>query len=553
MNDDGILNFLNKKYGLELIDNHEIKDKPQQMTEVNKLRFQNITYTAAKSKFEEWRMRRGLKSKIEEKIKSYEEEVSTERREDLAADIAILMSKYKFLKTNEGESPEIIERRAIRLNQGMIDSANGRVSVILKELDREAKEEAITRKNVGTISKKEREELEAEIRRVKSEQKATEAVEESSEDELVKEEIIKEAPEKEEEKQEIGDPSELDGAKEVDLKVEEANDRRKTALVIPVMDINKYYEQNAKNQEENKDKGENKKGKTILRIPTAKVEKYNNKQEILRIPLNAIKDYNILKGDEGVITQGMTDEEIKASKKLLEETAPKTKEEITTFKAAVPRKRNEGETTREYGRYLAEFYKSLKEDYSRSISGTKEDEPEKYDEPKGNEKSNQTNYRDEINELKKMAASLRKQVDATKEAKRQVNKSVEETKKAAKERRIKEEDEVKEAQYERAKAEEQRRKKQEAMETVMEQFKAYLEGMKKEIEATQKDIENAKAEELKIREASEEESAKNSEMKAEAYRGRDEANELIFSQEAYIQDMLSSMGIEEPTKSKKSK
>ena len=66
---DGILDFLNKKYGLELIDNDEIKDKPQQMTEVNKLRFQNITYTAAKSKFEEWRMRRGLKSTIKERIK----------------------------------------------------------------------------------------------------------------------------------------------------------------------------------------------------------------------------------------------------------------------------------------------------------------------------------------------------------------------------------------------------------------------------------------------------------------------------------------------------
>ena len=251
---DKILDILRKKYDFEFIDNRVIKDKPQQMTEINKLRFQNITYTAAKSKFEAWIMSLGLKSKIEEKMKSYEEEVSTERREDLAADIAILMSKYKFLKTNEGESPEIIERRAIRLNQGMLDNANGRVSVILKELDREAKKEAITRKNAGTISEEEREELEAEIERVKSEQKATEAVEESSEDELVQEEIVKEVPEEEKEKQEIDDPSKLDSAVEVDLEVEEAKEKRKPTIVIPVTDINRYYEQNAEKQENNKAK-----------------------------------------------------------------------------------------------------------------------------------------------------------------------------------------------------------------------------------------------------------------------------------------------------------
>ena len=70
---DRILDMLREKYDFEFIDNQVIKDKPQQMTEVNKLRFQNITYTAAKSKFEAWRMRRFLKSIIEEKIRSYDE------------------------------------------------------------------------------------------------------------------------------------------------------------------------------------------------------------------------------------------------------------------------------------------------------------------------------------------------------------------------------------------------------------------------------------------------------------------------------------------------
>lgn len=547
---DRILDMLREKYDFEFIDNQVIKDKPQQMTEVNKLRFQNITYTAAKSKFEAWRMRRGLKSKIEEKIRSYDEEVSEEKREDLSADIAILMSKYKFLKTNEGESPEIIARRAIRLNQGMIDNANGRVSVILKELDREAKKEAITRKNAGTISEEEREELEAEIERVKSEQKATEAVEESSEDELVQEEIVSEVPEEEEEKQEIDDPSELDSAAEVDLEVEEAKEKRKPTIVIPAIDINRYYEQNAQKQE-------NKKDKTILRIPIAEVEKYNNKQkekedkkEILRIPLKAIKEYNKSKDDKGVIAQGMTDEEIEASKKLLEETAPKAKEKTTTFKAGVPRERNEGETSREYERYLDEFYKNLREDYYRTISGKKDD-----NEPKEEtqEKPKERNYREEINRLKELGEKYREQVKATKEAKRRANESVEEAEREAEEKRKIEKEEIKRAEEEKAKAEELRRKKQEAMDLVIEQFNAYIEGMKKEIEETEEDIKSAKEKEQQIKDASMQETERNNERKAAAYKKRDEANETISSQDEYIKEMLNSMKKEESTESKKSK
>ena len=554
---DKILDILRKKYDFEFIDNKVIKDKPQQMTEINKLRFQNITYTAAKSNFEAWLMRFGLKSKIEKKIRSYDEEVSTERREDLAADIAILMSKYKFLKTNERESPEIIERRAIRLNQGMIDNANGRVSVILKELDREAKKEAITRKNAGTISEEEREELEAEIERVKSEQKATEAVEESSEDELVQEEIVKEVPEEEKEKQEIDDPSELDSAVEVDLEVEEAKEKRKPTIVIPVTDINRYYEQNAEKQENNKAKEENNKDKTILRIPMAEVEKNNNKQkekedkkEILRIPLKAIKDYNKSKDDKGVIAQGMTDEEIEASKKLLEETAPKTKEKTNTFKAGVPRERNEGETTREYERYLDEFYKNLREDYYRTISGKKED-----NEPKEEtqEKPKERNYREEINRLKELGEKYREQVKATKEAKRRANESVEEAEREAEEKRKIEKEEIKRAEEEKAKAEELRRKKQEAMDLVIEQFNAYIEGMKKEIEETKEDIKSAKEKEQQIKDASMQETERNNERKAAAYKKRDEANETISSQDEYIKEMLNSMKKEESTESKKSK
>ena len=107
----------------------------------------------------------------------------------------------------------------------------------------------------------------------------------------------------------------------MDLEVEDSKEKRKPTIVIPVVDIQRYNEQNAEKKDDNKDK-------TILRIPIVEVEKYNSKQkerkdkkEILRIPFEAIKKYNNSKDDKGVIAQGMTDEEIEASKKLLEETA----------------------------------------------------------------------------------------------------------------------------------------------------------------------------------------------------------------------------------------
>ena len=289
----------------------------------------------------------------------------------------------------------------------------------------------------------------------------------------------------------------------------------------------------------------------------AEVEKNNNKQkekedkkEILRIPLKAIKDYNKSKDDKGVIAQGMTDEEIEASKKLLEETAPKTKEKTTTFKAGVPRERNEGETTREYERYLDEFYKNLREDYYRTISGKKED-----NEPKEEtqEKPKERNYREEINRLKELGEKYREQVKATKEAKRRANESVEEAEREAEEKRKIEKEEIKRAEEEKAKAEELRRKKQEAMDLVIEQFNAYIEGMKKEIEETKEDIKSAKEKEQQIKDASMQETKRNNERKAAAYKKRDEANETISSQDEYIKEMLNSMKKEESTESKKSK
>ena len=41
---DKILDSLNEKYGLVLTDSGETNEKAQKMTEINKLRFQNITY-----------------------------------------------------------------------------------------------------------------------------------------------------------------------------------------------------------------------------------------------------------------------------------------------------------------------------------------------------------------------------------------------------------------------------------------------------------------------------------------------------------------------------
>lgn len=555
---DKVLDSLREKYGFELVDNKEIKDKPQQMTEVNKLRFQSITYTAAKSKFEAWRMRHSIKSKIKEKMESYEEEVSEKRRERLSADIAILMSKYKFLKTNTGESPEIISRRAIRLNQGMIDNANGRVNVILKELDREADRERITRENIGTISTKDREELEAEIEEAKKQREVEENIPETIEEEQipVAEEIISEVEEEPEEKREDEDHSESLGAEEVDIELDEEEKRRKAPLIIPAEDLKKYNEQRATEDNKNEEPDKNKERK-VLKVPLAKVEEYNNakkeedsnnKKEIIRIPLEKVIDYNNSKAVKGIIAQGMTDEEIEASRALLEESAPKPKEKAPIFKAKMPRERNEGETSREYEQYLDEFYKNLREDYYKSISGKSTSDSAVKEE--SSEEPKERNYREEINRLKELGENLREQVKATKEAKRKANQSVEEAERDAEERRRVEIEEVKRAEEEKAKAEELRVKKQQAMDLVIEQFNAYIEGMKKEIAETEEDIRSAREKEQQIRDASEQESAKNNERKAAAYKKRDEANETISSQDEYIQEMLSSMNKEETQEGK---
>ena len=75
----------------------------------------------------------------------------------------------------------------------------------------------------------------------------------------------------------------------------------------------------------------------------------------------------------------------------------------------------------------------------------------------------------------------------------------------------------------------------------------------KEIEETEEDIRSAKEKEQQIKDASMQETEKNNERKAAAYKKRDEANETISSQDEYIKEMLNSMKKEEPTESKKSK
>ena len=61
------------------------------------------------------------------------------------------------------------------------------------------------------------------------------------------------------------------------------------------------------------------------------IAEYNNSQNqesaIIRLPLNKVKEFEE-KEDTGVIAKGMTAEEIEASRKLLEETAPKPKNNI---------------------------------------------------------------------------------------------------------------------------------------------------------------------------------------------------------------------------------
>ena len=282
-----------------------------------------------------------------------------------------------------------------------------------------------------------------------------------------------------------------------------------------------------------------------------------DKEEVSETGLIPVAQEKEETDDKGIIAKGMTDEEIEESRRLLEETAPKAKTSESSFMEP-PRNRKDGETASQYEAYLDDYYKNLREKFYKSMPGNSEEavaetstETDKDDKEDIVEDGKERDYVNEIKRLKEMSASLKEQVNATKKARNEANKSVEEAKKAAEERRKIEQEEVKKAEAERAQAEEQRIKKQKAMETVIEQFKVYLEGMKKEIKENEKGIESAKAEELEIIDASEKESAKNEEKKAAAYRERDEANEMITSQEAYIQEMLSSMDKADTEGSKK--
>ena len=529
---DKILDSLNEKYGLVLTDSGETNEKAQKMTEINKLRFQNITYKAAKSTFESWKMQHGLKSQIKRKVKDYDDEFSESKREKISGDIAILMSKYIFLITDKKESPETIATRAIRLDDGMLDRAHGRANSILRELDKEATQAKINDRNIGTISDEDREELEKEIERARKNADTEDSVEDIKEDEgvLGKEEIVYEAEEGEEpeivESEKEEDDKGLTAAEEVDIDIKEA-------------------------EEESMTTGE------AAENPIEEESEEIDKEEVSETGLIPVAQEKEETDDKGIIAKGMTDEEIEESRRLLEETAPKAKTSESSFMEP-PRNRKDGETASQYEAYLDDYYKNLREKFYKSMPGNSEEavaetstDTDKDDKEDIVEDGKERDYVNEIKRLKEMSASLKEQVNATKKARNEANKSVEEAKKAAEERRKIEQEEVKKAEAERAQAEEQRIKKQKAMETVIEQFKVYLEGMKKEIKENEKGIESAKAEELEIIDASEKESAKNEEKKAAAYRERDEANEMITSQEAYIQEMLSSMDKADTEGSKK--
>ena len=531
---DKILDSLNKKYGLVLTDSGETNEKAQKMTEINKLRFQNITYKAATSIFESWRMQQGLRSQIRSKVKDYDAEFSKSKREKLSGDIAILMSKYIFLKSDKKETPETIATRAIRLEDVMLDRANGRASVILRELDKEAAQAKITDRNIGTISDEDREELKKEIEKARMNADTEDSVEEENKEVLGQEEIVYEAEEGEE-------PEEVESEKEEDV------DKDLTTAEEVDIDIKKDEDESLTTTEEVESPAEEEPEEEI------------DKEEVSETGLTPVVQEKEETDDKGIIAKGMTDEEIEESRRLLEETAPKAKKSQVSFMEP-PRNRKDGETASQYEDYLDDYYKNLREKYNQSMTGNSKEaiaetstETDKDDKDENVEAGKERDYVDEIKRLKEMSASLKEQVNATKKARKEANKSVEEARKAAEERRRIEQEEVKKAEAERAQAEELRRKKQQAMETVIEQFKVYLEGMKKEIQENEEGIKSAQAEELEIKDASEKESAKNEEKKAAAYRERDEANESITSQDAYIQEMLSSMDKADTEGSKKNR
>lgn len=158
-----------------LSQNVEINNDVDSMGKVEsssrKLKFHDITYEKVSGAFKKRLAERDIKNEIKEEVRDFTEEGG----QDHLDKISILMSQYKFVNSGVKESPELVARRAIRLNDQMIYNSKLNSKLINAMLEKEKVD------NVSTINESEEEQLVNAINQI-SENEGETAVPEKTEE-----------------------------------------------------------------------------------------------------------------------------------------------------------------------------------------------------------------------------------------------------------------------------------------------------------------------------------------------------------------------------------
>ncbi len=244
-----------------------------------KLKFHDITYEKVNGAFKKRLAERNIKSEIKEEVRDFTEEGGQEHLDK----ISILMSQYKFINSGVKESPELVARRAIRLNDQMIFNAKLNSKLINAMLEKEKVD------NVSTINESEEEQL-------------VNAINQISENE-----VESAAPEKTEEVAPVM-PSEEDFAPLFNNTVENPEEN-----VSNVDDIESSLDDFDKD----------------LKETGASLDELEKDIKNLSDRMNATGEVEEEVSEKGVLP--MTDEEIEASRQLLKESEPSTDHKKFTF------------------------------------------------------------------------------------------------------------------------------------------------------------------------------------------------------------------------------
>lgn len=140
---------MNDMLGQNVEINNDVDSMGKVESSSRKLKFHDITYEKVNGAFRKRLAERDIKNEIKEEVRDFTEEGGQEHLDK----ISILMSQYKFVNSGVKESPELVARRAIRLNDQMIFNAKLNSKLINAMLEKEKVD------NVSTINESEEEQL----------------------------------------------------------------------------------------------------------------------------------------------------------------------------------------------------------------------------------------------------------------------------------------------------------------------------------------------------------------------------------------------------------